>query len=199
MRSFIGLMCLASFTLLGCSSDDDSSTATDTSATSADSSADATTGDAATTTEADSNGADALPDVITAADGPGAYDPDFRTSAGFFTNMTARVLGTSPHGTQQTWYSSNIEALIASDAFTVPVGTVAIKEFDMDSDGTPDGIAVMIKKPAGYDAANQDWYYEMRTLDGTVKADPPAGATEMCISCHVHDAATDYLAATKIK
>jgi hypothetical protein len=134
-----------------------------------------------------------------AGPGPGEFKSDFKSSSLFFTNMKAPVKGTSPHGTQQTWYSSNVKGVITDAAFTVPEGTVAIKEFDMASDGTSDGFAVMVKKPAGYDAANHDWYYEMRMLDGTVMGDPPAGKTQMCIDCHKGSAKTDFLSATAVK
>lgn len=134
-----------------------------------------------------------------AGPGPGEFKADFKTSSLFFTNMKAPVKGTSPHGTQQTWYSSNVKGVFGQSAFTVPEGTVAIKEFDMMSDGNADGYAVMVKKAAGYDAANHDWYYEMRMLDGTVMSDPPAGKTQMCIECHQGAAKTDFLAATAVK
>lgn len=145
----------------------------------------------------------ALSVLLTAAcgagTGPGEFKADFKTNGQFFTNMKTAVKGTSPHGTQQTWYSTNVQGLLSGTSFTVPEGTVAIKEFDMMSDGTMDGYAVMVKKPVGYDAANNDWYYEMRLLDGTVKSDPPAGKTQMCIDCHVSAKASDFLAATKLK
>lgn len=134
-----------------------------------------------------------------AGPGPGEFKADFKSNSSFFTNMKAAAKGSSPHGTQQTWYSSNVQGLLSGASFTVPEGTVAIKEFDMMSDGTMDGYAVMVKKAAGYDTANNDWYYEMRMLDGTVMADPPAGKTMMCIECHVASKATDFLAATKLK
>lgn len=133
---------------------------------------------------------------VAAEPGPGDFAADFETSSAFFTKMAAPVMGTSPHGTQQTWYSANVRELIESSSFTVPEGTVSIKRFDRDSDGTNDGLAVMIKKEAGYDAANNDWYYDMRMLDGSIMPDPPAGKIGVCIDCHKKDAATDYLAAT---
>ncbi len=131
--------------------------------------------------------------------GPGEFKADFKTNALFFTNMAAAVKGTSPHGTQQTWYSSNVKDVTTKSTFTVPEGTVAIKEYDVAGDGTKDGFAVMIKKAAGYDAANNDWYYEMRGIDGTVATTPAAGKIEMCITCHKKAAASDYLAGTTIK
>jgi hypothetical protein len=107
----------------------------------------------------------------------------------------------SPHGTQQTWYSTNIEPVIDANSFQAPVGTVSIKRFDMDADGTDDGLAVMIKREPGYDSANGDWYYDMRMLDGTIMADNALcrGKIAMCIDCHQGASATDYLAGTKVR
>jgi hypothetical protein len=134
-----------------------------------------------------------------AAKGPGDFAADYKTSSAFFTNMAAPVKGSSPHGTQRTWYSSNIKGLVSQASFTAPEGTVAIKEFDMTGDGTKTGIAVMIKKAPGYDAENGDWYYDMRDTAGKVQADPPAGKIAMCIGCHKGYKATDYLGATTMK
>jgi hypothetical protein len=135
----------------------------------------------------------------TAGPGPGEFKADYKTSALFMTNMKAAVKGTSPHGTARIWYSSNIKDLLEEDAFTAPEGTTVIKEFDMTGDGTRTGIAVMIKKPKGYDAANGDWYYDMRDMAGNVMPDPPAGKIGMCISCHTGYKATDYLAGTTLR
>jgi hypothetical protein len=132
-------------------------------------------------------------------EGPGEFAIDYETSPDFFTAMSGPKPGGSPHGTQQTWYSTNLEPVIDANAFEAPVGTVSIKRFDMDGDGTDDGLAVMIKREAGYDSANADWYYDMRMLDGTIMADPPAGKIAMCIDCHQGYAATDYLAGTKVR
>jgi hypothetical protein len=57
----------------------------------------------------------------------------------------------------------------------------------------------MVKREAGYDPIDSDRYYEMRGVDGTVMADPPAGETAMCIGCHAAEVATDYLAGTKLR
>ncbi|MCA9590923.1 MAG: hypothetical protein KC657_36750 [Myxococcales bacterium] len=89
--------------------------------------------------------------------------------------------------------------LVAKGSFTAPEGTVSIKELDMTGDGTKTGIAVMIKKPAGYDAANGDWYYDIRDTAGNVMSDPPPGKTAMCIQCHVGGKSTDYLLGTKLQ
>jgi hypothetical protein len=134
-----------------------------------------------------------------APDGPGEFRADYKTSSEFFTLMTEAKEGLSPHGIQQTWYSSNIKELIEQESFTAPEGTVAIKEFDMDKDGALDGLAVMIKRAPGFDAENGDWYYDIRSLDGQVMPEPSPGANPLCIGCHQGYAATDYLGATTVR
>jgi hypothetical protein len=131
--------------------------------------------------------------------GPGEFRSDYKTSPDFFSNMSALVPGTSPHGHTHIWYSANVRELVGTDSFTAPEGTTSIKEFDMDGDGTVDGIAVMIKKESGYDADNGDWYYDMRDPEGNVMDDPPPGKIAMCISCHAGSRSTDYLAGTKMR
>lgn len=157
--------------------------------------------DASTTTPTtNSQDAGAMADATSApAKGPGEFKADYKTSSAFFTNMAAPVKGSSPHGTAQIWYSSNVKDLLNKASFTAPEGTVSIKEFDMLGDGTKRGIAVMIKKPAGYDPANGDWYYDMRDMTGAIMADPPAGKIEMCINCHKGFASTDYFGGTTLK
>ncbi|MEW6753513.1 MAG: hypothetical protein AB1505_21395 [Candidatus Latescibacterota bacterium] len=131
--------------------------------------------------------------------GPGAYQADFRNSAQFFTRMSGLRQGTSPHGKSQIWYSRNVQDRIAKPAFSVPEGTTAIKTFDSDGVEGIDGLAVMVKREAGYDAEHNDWYYEMRDPSGAVMADPPAGATSMCVSCHAGCADRDYLCGTQLR
>ncbi|MCU0690964.1 MAG: cytochrome P460 family protein [Polyangiaceae bacterium] len=126
--------------------------------------------------------------------GPGKFADDYKTSADFFTFMSAPVAGSSPHGTVQIWYSTNIKSLKDTSTFTVPEGTVSIKEVYGNSAGSLDGYAVMVKKEAGYDTTNNDWYYEMRDADGNVKTNPPAGKIAGCIGCHSAAKGKDYLA-----
>jgi hypothetical protein len=134
----------------------------------------------------------------TAEPGPGAFAADYADSNDFFTLMDDSVKGSSPHGTVRIWYSSNISELINDASFVVPEGTVSIKEFDGDSDGTLDGYAVMVKKGDDYDPDNGNWYYEMRDAKGDVMAMPPAGKIKDCIDCHAAAKKTDYLAGTTL-
>jgi hypothetical protein len=139
------------------------------------------------------------PTTTSGTKGPGGFKANFsQAGSDFFTEFKEPVAGKSPHGKVRIWYSNNIKAVIESAKFTVPEGTVAIKEFD--NDGTPgvDGVAVMVKKAKGYDPANNDWYYEIRDQWGVVQKTPAAGKTDMCISCHAAANATDFLAGTKL-
>lgn len=138
-------------------------------------------------------------DTPAAEAGPGAFQADFRTSDTFFTMMSEMTPGDSPHGRVQIWYSSNVSDLLSESTFLVPVRTVAIKPFDMDEDGTEDGLAVMIKREPGYDADNNDWRYEMRDVSGNLMEEPVPGRNAMCISCHAAAADKDYLLGTEMR
>lgn len=147
-----------------------------------------------------------LDDDSPLAEGPGAFAPDFRTNGQFFTLMAGPVAGASPHGSAQIWYSTNVRELLDNGpaTYTVPVGTVAIKTGDMDSDGNVDALTVMVKQEAGFDSENNDWLYEMRMPTGEVMNDemsgmPMSGAIEMCITCHSSAASSDYLAGTQLR
>lgn len=154
-----------------------------------------------TTDDTTDGGATPTPSASTATPqtGPGDFAADYKTSDKFFTAMAKPVAGSSPHKTVKIWYSSNLKDLVGKDTFTAPEGSVSIKEFDMEGDGKVDGLAVMIKKAPGYDAANGDWYYDMRSPDGKVMADPPAGKIAMCIGCHAGFKSKDYLGGTSLK
>jgi cytochrome c553 len=130
--------------------------------------------------------------------GPGKFIPDFARTTEFFTEMPVAMLGRSPHGRVRVWYSANVKDMLANATLQAPVGTVAIKEFDNDGQPGVDGIAVMIKKPAGYDPARHDWYFEMRDEWGVLEATPAAGKIAACSACHAAAQATDYLSATKL-
>lgn len=135
--------------------------------------------------------------------GPGAFPAAAEAAPGFFTLMAGPVSGQSPHKVSQIWYSNNIRHLVHQSAFDAPVGTVALKKYDMDEDGNDDGYAVMIKEAPGYDDANNDWRYEMRGLDGAVQDDPDgtpmSGPIGMCASCHNGARATDFLAGLRLR
>ena len=138
--------------------------------------------------------------------GPGAFAADYKTSPNFHTQMSTLVSGQSPHKAVQIWYSANIKPALGRESLTAPKGTVAIKEFDNKdgqgqdgSDGTVDGIAVMIKREAGYDSDNGDWYYQMRDASGAEMSAPAPGKIAPCIQCHRGFKGTDYLGGLGLK
>jgi hypothetical protein len=130
--------------------------------------------------------------------GPGEFKADYATNSLFFTRMSAPVRGASVHGTVRIWYSSNVKDLITQSSFTVPVGTTSVKEADPNNDGTVDTVYVMVKREAGYDSANNDWYYEVRNPQGVLQSSPAPGKIAGCINCHKDLAQTDYLGGTKM-
>lgn len=143
-------------------------------------------------------------EAVVADPGPGAYVADYANNSMFFTNMAAPKMGDSPHKEVQIWYSSNVKELIKQRSFTVPVGTVSIKTANVDGKPGVDAVVVMVKKDAGFDAANGDWHYEMRSPDGAMMNDPMtnqpmAGAIAMCIGCHKAYKAKDYLGGTTLQ
>lgn len=135
--------------------------------------------------------------------GPGTFDPAYATSSSYITRMSGPVLGTSPHKEVQIWYSANIDPALDDDSLTAPVGTVAVKTANMDDQPGIDAIVVMVKKEKGYDSANGDWYYDMRTPAGAImnddKGNPVSGKVAMCINCHQGFKTTDYLGGTKLR
>lgn len=126
--------------------------------------------------------------------GPGGFASDFATSGAFFALSDDFVEGTGPHGDVRIWYSTNIQELVGETCFEVPEGTTAIKEEDLDGDAARDAFVLMVKKSAGYDPENNDWYYEQLDADGNPTGEPePGGRIGLCINCHQGAANTDYL------
>lgn len=131
--------------------------------------------------------------------GPGEFKADYKTSKQFFTLMDGIKMGKSPHGKVQIWYSNDLKDLVGMGTFTAPVGAVSIKPYEM---GEKKGLAVMVKKEAGFDKDNGDWYYEMRMPNGKMMQKdgmPMAGKMKMCTGCHAAASAKDYLAGTELR
>jgi len=123
--------------------------------------------------------------------GPGEYQEGYQTSSEFFTRMSQPALGPT-HRMMRIWYSTNVEELPPGGPFTVPEGTVAIKA-EFDASGENFLTVVMVKREAGYDAANGNWYYEGRLPDGSLASDPTPGPAPLCVGCHDDSPDTDYL------
>lgn len=110
----------------------------------------------------------------------------------FFTlNPNGAVQSESPHGTVELFYTKNVEDFVGKKGFTAPVATVAINIFDSDSNGEPDGLAIMQKKESDYDAEGNDWYY--RLVDNwSATIDGKEGKVESCKACHGETGGKDY-------
>ena len=78
---------------------------------------------------------------------------------------------------------------------TLPEGAVVVKEKHkidgMSGDRTFDAYAFMIKREAGYDAANGDWEYAFVTLQP--KRTVTRGRLAECSKCHAKASEHDYL------
>lgn len=132
------------------------------------------------------------PAAETGPRGPGEFLPEYQTSSSFFTRTSQPAASGSVHGKVRIWYSSNIKDVPVSGPIAVPEGTVAVKE-EYDGSNHVFVKVVMIKRPAGYDPANHDWYYEARNPDNTIATNPTPGKPSLCINCHRDGSTTDFL------
>lgn len=74
-------------------------------------------------------------------------------------------------------------------SFPYADGTVSVKESYGSPDGSPEKLYVM-KKIAGYDPDNGDWFYAVMSPEGIASQ---SGRISLCISCHVKAKSKDYL------
>ncbi len=126
--------------------------------------------------------------------GPGAFDPDFETSADFFTQMDGPTDAGSVHGEMQIWYSVNLRDLLVEEKFAAPEGSVAIKR-----QTEPSGAVVynaMVRLADGDSPDGEDWRWEQRDDALTVTLE---GAVGFCVDCHVGYPDRDLLAGTEIR
>ncbi len=137
-------------------------------------------------------------DDTTLPNGPGGFDQNYRSSSDFFTMMDGLNAGNF-NAQVWIWYSSNIEPIIDQDSFEVPEGTTSIQEVDTDADDILDSLTIMVKMGNDYDPENNNWYYEVRDPDGTLRNIPPPGKIQICIECHKDFPATDFLAGSKLR
>ncbi len=97
--------------------------------------------------------------------------------------------GSQPHGMLLTTYVNQV----AFDAIrqrkgTMPDGAMIVKENYMQ-DRTLAALTVMYKS-AGFDPANNDWFWQQQLADGSV---PASGRVAGCASCHRQVTGNDYL------
>lgn len=132
------------------------------------------------------------------SNGPGGFDPDYKTSSDFFTLMEGLKAGAF-NARVWIYYSSNVLPIIETDSFLVPEGTTSIQEVDDDGDDVVDFLSVMVKMDENYDPENNNWYYEVRDPDGTLRSIPAPGKIQVCIQCHEDFPQTDYFGGTALR
>ncbi len=104
--------------------------------------------------------------------------------------------GTEPHGMRLTTYVNALGLdAVTNKAGTMPAGAIVVKENYMP-DSTLAAVTVMYKAAAGYDAANNNWFWMKRNADGTVEAQ---GRVPMCAGCHAQKKANDYIVTGPLK
>lgn len=85
----------------------------------------------------------------------------------------------------QIWANGAAEATVAAAAGgDMPDGAITVKEGYGDASGSSVNAITVMKKIAGYDSANGDWFYARYTADGTVTM-AGASAVSSCAGCHL--------------
>ena len=147
-------------------------------------------------TGSSSGSAESCASATPGSKGPGAFDPDYKSSTAFFTQMSGlNHDGTSVHGATQIWYSCNLHGILDEAPLQVPEGTVAIKVQDRNKDGVVESMRVMVKHAKGYAPMYGDFSFEARDPDGS---NPKAQSGNFCFGCHQGYPETGYLAGTHI-
>ncbi len=86
---------------------------------------------------------------------------------------------------------------LAASGKTFPTCATIVKTHLQGADSeTVTAITVMVKMPAGYDPAHNDWWWGMFDKDG-VKAEM-SGKVAVCIACHQPAADKDYVFSQKV-
>lgn len=97
--------------------------------------------------------------------------------------------GAEPHGMLLTTYVNSLaQDAVTNAAGSMPVGAIVVKENYMP-DSTLAAVTVMYKA-AGYDPANNDWFWLKRLADGTVEVE---GRGQGCINCHGGKRDNDFI------
>lgn len=97
---------------------------------------------------------------------------------GYFDQHVGIQKGASPHGK---FVATYINDIAHENQTAPPNGSILVKEnYRSDDPSTLDSYTVM-KRIAGYDPDNDDWFWARYQKDGSVTH---SGRVEMCIGCH---------------
>jgi hypothetical protein len=120
--------------------------------------------------------------------------------------MSQMILGRSQYGRVKIYYSSNLKSQIdlGRDFTDVPVGTVAIKHYELTSNSNDRckpsaGLAVMVKENNGSGTANHGWRFEIRSATDALVTGCE-DAIRACQACHqLSNTESDWLRGTLIR
>ncbi|HXG91418.1 MAG TPA: cytochrome P460 family protein [Blastocatellia bacterium] len=99
------------------------------------------------------------------------------------------------------------DAIKSGKTSSFPAGSIFVKEAYKDDGGKPGELSdlTVMEKRAGFDPANNDWYWAMTDPKGNVMTNPEMkmpveGKVQMCSACHIQAKATDFVfTAEKLK
>lgn len=114
--------------------------------------------------------------------------------------------GTSPHGKYLRLFSTYVKV----DGKSYPIIVkdnyggrgVTLEKVNKDRKGWLKAVTVMLKRDAGYDAENQDWFWAKYSPSGKIEKNPAGmslagrvakGMNKGCISCHSQARGGDFL------
>lgn len=103
-----------------------------------------------------------------------------------FEKVTTANITSPAHGEVEIWVDKAHAGQFKTVGAEAPEGMTVVKRV-VSSQRT-----YLMKKVAGYDPANNDWYYAL-TADG--KTLSSKGKPSLCVNCHAGYKATDYLGA----
>jgi len=145
----------------------------------------------------------ALTACMSAGDGtPVAQFADYqgwtRVNTQTITGDVTGTLGSAHEGTQgfREVYVNEAGRVVAlgDSSPPFPAGTILVKEsHKADGNGAKGDLAnltIMVKREAGYDAANGNWEYVMTTPAKSVRMQGKLG---MCINCHAAAESSDFV------
>ncbi|MBF2054178.1 MAG: cytochrome P460 family protein [Candidatus Sericytochromatia bacterium] len=95
-------------------------------------------------------------------------------------NEELKRSGTHENMMVRTYLDPTAMAAFNSQSYPYANGTEIVKQGHKTADGPVEALFIM-KKIAGYDPENGDWFYAMTNGDGMVG---DKGRIQMCISCH---------------
>jgi hypothetical protein len=108
-----------------------------------------------------------------------------------FPALNQALRRSGPHGNVmvRTHLDTAAMATLNNKSYPYANGAEIVKQSHRTADG-PIETVYMMKKIAGYDPDNGDWFYARTNAEGTV-AD--RGRIQMCISCHKGASNKDYV------